>query len=149
MPEEYLYQASTTPAELMSIALSIVVERAEQEPTIIDEASLLMVVNNDWTMVVDCEQPWTMVVDNIDELVHFRACSLPMDVQQFRILLMNMILRIWSYEHTNLRCISFEYYYYYYYCWFHHCTITFDICVFWPFMKKQEMKRNNNCSLIF
>ena len=32
---------------LMNIALSIVVERAEQEPTIIDEASLLMVVNND------------------------------------------------------------------------------------------------------
>ena len=36
----------------------------EQEPTIVDETSLLMVVNNDWTMIVDREQLWTMVVDN-------------------------------------------------------------------------------------
>ena len=36
----------------------------EQEWTIVDETSLLMVVNNDWTMIVDPEQLWTMVVDN-------------------------------------------------------------------------------------
>ena len=35
-----------------------------QELTIVDEKSLLMVVNNDWTMIVECEQLWTMVVDN-------------------------------------------------------------------------------------
>ena len=36
----------------------------EQEPTIVDETSLLIVVNNDWTMIAGREQPWTMVVDN-------------------------------------------------------------------------------------
>ena len=70
----------------------------EQEPTIVDGKSLLMVVNNDWTMIVEREQLWTMVVDNscwqceaqhcltvcsttlqqvvdnIDQVVHFCAC---------------------------------------------------------------------------
>ena len=36
----------------------------EQEPTIVDEKSLLMAINNDWTMIVDREQMWTIVVDN-------------------------------------------------------------------------------------
>ena len=36
----------------------------EQELTIVDEKSLLIVVNNDWTMIVEREQLWTMVVDN-------------------------------------------------------------------------------------
>ena len=36
----------------------------EHELTIVDEKSLLIVVNNDWTMVVEREQLWTMIVDN-------------------------------------------------------------------------------------
>ena len=36
----------------------------EQELTIVDEKSLLMIVNNDWTMIVEREQLGTMVVDN-------------------------------------------------------------------------------------
>ena len=76
-PEQCCYQGSTTLVEftmLMSIVRSIVVwcwQRAivvtmslEQEPTIADEKSLLIVVNNDWTMVVERERLWTMVVDN-------------------------------------------------------------------------------------
>ena len=64
----------------------------EQEPTIVDETSLLMVVNNDWTMIVEREQLSTIVVDNmhwltgcsttlqqvvdnIDQVVHFCTCS--------------------------------------------------------------------------
>ena len=58
----------------------------EQEPTIVDETSLLMVVNNDRTMIVVVEQLLTgyntilltvcsttlqQVVDNIDQIVHF------------------------------------------------------------------------------
>ena len=35
----------------------------KHELTIVDEKSL-MVVNNDWTMIVEREQLWTMVVDN-------------------------------------------------------------------------------------
>ena len=93
---------------LMSIVRSIVVwcwQRTivvtmllEHELTTVDEKSLLIVVNNDWTMVVEREQLWTMivdnscwqgaaqhcwtvcsttlqqVVDNIDQVVHFCAC---------------------------------------------------------------------------
>ena len=48
----------------------------EQKLTIVDEKSLLMVVNNDWTMIVDREQLWTMVVDNIvDRVQHNIATS--------------------------------------------------------------------------
>ena len=36
----------------------------EQESTIVDKISLLIGVNNDWTMVVDREQLWTMVVND-------------------------------------------------------------------------------------
>ena len=77
-PEQCCYQGSTTLVEftvLMSIVWSIVVQcwqrtivvtmLLEHELTIVDEKSLLIVVNNDWTMVVECEQLWTMVVDNI------------------------------------------------------------------------------------
>ena len=39
-------------------------ELLEQELTIDDETSLLIVVNNDWTMIVEREQLWTMIVDN-------------------------------------------------------------------------------------
>ena len=59
---------------LMSIVRSIVVRcwqrtidvtmLLEHELTIVDEKSLLIVVNNDWTMVVEGEQLWTMLVDN-------------------------------------------------------------------------------------
>ena len=59
---------------LMSIVRSIVVRcwqrtiivtmLLEHELTIVDGKSLLIVFNNDWTMVVEREQLWTMVVDN-------------------------------------------------------------------------------------
>ena len=59
---------------LMSIVRSIVVRcwqrtivatmLLEQELTIVDEKSLLMVVHNDSTMMVECEQLWIIVVDN-------------------------------------------------------------------------------------
>ena len=68
---------STTLVEftmLMSIVRSIVVRcwqrtivvtmLLKHELTIVEEKSLLMVVNNDWTMIVEREQLWTMVVDN-------------------------------------------------------------------------------------
>ena len=114
-PEQCCYQGSTTLVEftmLMSIVRSIVVwcwQRTivvtmllEHELTIVDEKSLLIVVNNDWTMVVECEQLWTMVVDNscwqgeaqhcwtvcsttlqqvvdnIDQVVHFFTCRRPL-----------------------------------------------------------------------
>ena len=66
MPKQCCYQGSTTLVELimlMSIVRAIVVRcwqrtiiatmLLEQEPTIVDGKSLLIVVNNDWTMVVD------------------------------------------------------------------------------------------------
>ena len=75
--EQSRYQDSTTLVEctmLMSIVRLIVVRcwqrtvvvtmLLEHEPTIVDEKSLLMVVNNDWTMIVEREQLWTMVVVN-------------------------------------------------------------------------------------
>ena len=113
-PEQCCYQGSTTLDELtmlMSIVRSIVVRcwqrtivvtmLLEQESTIVDEIkqlNLLIVVNNDWTIVVEFEQLWTMAVDNscwqgaaqhcwtvcsttlqqvvdsIDQVVHFSAC---------------------------------------------------------------------------
>ena len=76
-PELCCYRGSRTFVELtmlMKIVWSIVVwcwQRTivvtmllEQESTIVDEKSLLVVVNNDWTMVVEREQLWTMVVNN-------------------------------------------------------------------------------------
>ena len=36
----------------------------EQELTTVDVKSLLITVNNDWTMVVEREKLWTIVVDN-------------------------------------------------------------------------------------
>ena len=58
----------------MSIVRSIVVQcwqrtiivtmLLEHELIIVDGKSLLIVFNNDWTMVVEREQLWTMVVDN-------------------------------------------------------------------------------------
>ena len=64
----------------------------EHKLTMVDEKSLLIVVNNDWTMVVEGEQLWTMVVDNscwqgaaqhynklltaFDQVVHFCTCRI-------------------------------------------------------------------------
>ena len=112
-PEQCCYQGSTTLVEfpvLMSIVWSIVVRcwqrtiiatmLLEQEPTMVDEKSLLMLVNNDWTMVVEREQLWTMVVDNIDQVVHFCACR--MDTVDLRKTSLNIVvkilvsLRIWA-----------------------------------------------------
>ena len=76
-PKQCCYQGSTTLVELtmlMSIVRSIVARcwqrtiivtmLLEQELTIVDGKSSLMVVNNDWTMIAEREQLWTIVVDN-------------------------------------------------------------------------------------
>ena len=74
MPEQCCYQVSTTLVEftmLISIVVAIVVRcwqrtivvtmLLEHELTIVDEKSLWMVVNNDWTMIFEREQLWTIV----------------------------------------------------------------------------------------
>ena len=96
-PEQCCYQGSTTLVELtvlMSIVRSIVVRcwqrtifvtmLLEQELAIVDEKSLLIVVNNDWTMVVEGEQLnngcWQQLTDRVqhdivDSVQHNTATS--------------------------------------------------------------------------